>query len=166
MLVIYACFSSLITVKTFFFTPRYQVKDEIRDIKYNAFQYSLIGTLLYGNPEVPCQNSMMKKDDTSVVKMIKDVFCKSMMSWSYLAFLVFYSGSVSRVLIRYSTKLHDEARKPEKVMTTRVSSFPAWIYPWLEWSFYDNDDKDSIRPGFDFFRLRLPSVHGESCHRA
>lgn len=41
-------------------------------------------------------------------------------------------------------------KKPVKVMTTRVSSFPAWIYPWLEWSFYDNDDKESIRSGSDF----------------
>ena len=112
MLVIYACFSSLITVKTFFFSPRYQIKEEIKDTKYNAFEYSLIGTLLYGNPEIPCENNVMKKDDTSVVNMIKDVFRKSMMSWSYLAFIVFYSGSVSQgptcVLIPY--KLYDIVR--------------------------------------------------------
>ena len=48
-----------------------------------------------------------------------------------------------------------------KVMTTRLSSFPAWIYPWLEWSFYDNDDKESIRFGSN---CHLQSR--ESCQRA
>ena len=83
-------------MKTFFFSPRYQIKDEMKDTKYNAFQYSFIGTLLYGNPEVACESNDMEKDDkTSVVNIIKDVFSKSMMSWSYLAFIIFYSGWAS-----------------------------------------------------------------------
>ena len=62
-----------------------------------------------------------------------------------------FSGFLPRSSNSYS--YHYKAKtyyKPVKVMTTRVSSFPAWIYPWLEWSFYDNDDKESIRSGFDF----------------
>ena len=97
MLIIYACFSSLLTVKTFFFSPRYQIKDEMKDTKYNAFEYSFVGTLLYGNPEVAFESNDMKKDEkTSVGIMIKEVFTKSMMSWSYLAFIIFYSGLVSQ----------------------------------------------------------------------
>ena len=99
MLIIYACFSSLLTVKTFFFSPRYQIKDEMKDTKYNAFEYSFIGTLFYGNPDVAEKSNDMKKDEkTSVGDMMKDVFSNSMMSWSYLAFIIFYSGWVLQML--------------------------------------------------------------------
>ena len=65
----------------------------MKDTKYNAFEYSFIGTLFYGNPEVACESDDMKKDEKrSVGNMIKDVFSNSMMSWSYLAFIIFYSG--------------------------------------------------------------------------
>ena len=71
----------------------------MKDIKYNAFEYSFIGTLLYGNPDVAEKNNDMKKDEkTSVGDMMKDVFSNSMMSWSYLAFIIFYSGWVSQML--------------------------------------------------------------------
>ena len=69
----------------------------MKDTKYNAFEYSFVGTLLYGNPEVAFESNDMKKDEkTSVGIMIKEVFTKSMMSWSYLAFIIFYSGLVSQ----------------------------------------------------------------------
>ena len=73
----------------------YQVKDEKTDIDYNSFQYSFIGTLLHNNPKISIDalksvpSAEMKQ---SVIAIMKDVFCKSMMSWEYLAFIIFYSG--------------------------------------------------------------------------
>ena len=64
--------------------------------------------------------------------------------------LIFFLRSSNSYSYDYRQDNYYKAKKPVQVMTTRLSSFPAWIYPWLEWSFYDNDDKESIRSGSDF----------------
>ena len=80
-----------------------KVKDETKDKNYNSFKYSFIGTLLNKSPETSVRPNIPdaspdpnEKVDVkpSVTKMMKEVFCKSMLSWSYLAFIIFYSGSV------------------------------------------------------------------------
>ena len=91
-------------IRCVFFSPDIpdEVRDETKDINYNSFKYSFIGTSLYGSPEplLRATDSIVKKSTIdakpSVIEMMKEVFCKSMLSWSYLAFIIFYSGLVLR----------------------------------------------------------------------
>ena len=101
-----------------FFSPDIpdEVRDETKDINYNSFKYSFIGTSLYGSPEplLRATDSIVKKSTIdakpSVIEMMKEVFCKSMLSWSYLAFIIFYSGLVLRSPVLRSRGLSENPK--------------------------------------------------------
>ena len=95
--------------KCIFLTPKQFNENE----KLSSFELSVIGKCLSKESEKVETNSVVSKGGKTVEEL-KDVIQKSVLSVPYASFVIFIS-----------------------IITTRCSSIPAWIHPWLEWTFYD-----------------------------
>ena len=94
-------------IKCVFLTPSKFVEGS----KMSSFQLSTVGSCLYKSEG----NEKLETSDTSkTLDEFKTCLRESVCSVPYSMFVVFIS-----------------------IITTRCSSIPAWIHPWLEWTFYD-----------------------------
>ena len=111
----YASLFVISWLKCIFLTPR-----QFENKKLSSFELSVVGKCLSKESEKVETNSVVSKSGKPIEEL-KDVIHKSVLSVPYASFVVFIS-----------------------IITTRCSSIPAWIHPWLEWTFYDRDRVISV----------------------
>ena len=110
MFIVYAAGTVLIWIKTLFFAP-YRDERKVVDENFNTFSSSPVGCLINarktGDTNVP-ENIEAEKSEKLTTEPIS-VSLKSLRFW---------------LLVVFNT-----------IMTLRVSSIPAWMLYWLQWTF-------------------------------
>ena len=84
--------------------------------KLSSYELSVMGQCF--NKQAVDEKQEVKQDKT--LKDFKCIMRESVCSVPYLMFVIFIS-----------------------IITTRCSSIPAWIHPWLEWTFYDRSSVET-----------------------